>query len=485
MEHYDLILRGGTVIDGSGCAGVVGDVAVRKDRIVAVSFDGELDNATAADDRRIDNLVVAPGFIDTHTHDDRAVLIDPDMAPKVSQGVTTVIVGNCGISLAPLALENSSDDILPPLNLLGEAKDYCYAQMADYAEAVAESKPRLNVAALVGHMSLRLGCMDDLSKKASDTEIAAMQECLQEALDAGAIGFSTGLFYEPNAAADSEEVTALAKLVAKAGGIYTTHMRDERAQVIEALNEAFSTSKEAGVSVVISHHKCAGPENHGRSVETLALIEQASQEQQVDLDVYPYAAGSTVLNPKYVDEGFRVMLSWSEAYPQHAGRDISDIAEEWNCSQKEAAVWLQPAGAIYFSTNEEDVQRILAYPKTMVGSDGLPHDEHPHPRLWGTFPRVLGHYSRDVGLFSLEQAVHKMTGIPAATFGLKDRGAIAVGHFADLVVFDPKTIKDTATFLQPKQQAAGIDSVIVNGVVSWKDGKATSDRSGIFIRRHS
>ena len=237
------------------------------------------------------------------------------------------------------------------------------------------------------------------------------------------------------------------------------------------------------MAVVVSHHKCAGRKNWGRSRETLVVIDEARGRQRIGLDAYPYAAGSTVLDPDWVNEDIRIMVSWSTPHPEMNGRDLADVANEWGVRQHEASERLSPAGGIYFQTSEEDVRRILAYPPTMVGSDGLPRDAHPHPRLWGTFPRVLGHYARDLALFPLELAVHKMTGKSAATFGLTDRGIIREGAYADAVVFDPATIIDKATFEDPCQPAAGIDYVFVNGRLSWDSGEQTGAGAGRFLAR--
>jgi N-acyl-D-amino-acid deacylase len=278
-------------------------------------------------------------------------------------------------------------------------------------------------------------------------------------------------------------VSALAGLMADCGGVYATHMRDENIGVLDSLEETFETARRARVPVVISHHKCAGPDNWGRSTETLAAIEEARAGQPVALDAYPYAAGSTVLLPRFMDSRIRIRVSWSKPHPEMAGRDLADIAAEWGCSQEQAAVRLDPAGAVYFQMEEADVRRILAYPHTMIGSDGLPHDAHPHPRLWGTFPRVIGHYGRDEGLFGLEEAVRRMTGLPAEKFRLSGRGVLARGAVADLVVFDPATIADRATYDEPTLPAAGIDMVFVNGCLSYRDGAPTADRAGRLLRR--
>jgi len=474
----DLAILGATIVDGTGGDRYAADIAIAGGRIAEIAAPGALEHAA---EKRIDGTgrVVSPGFIDVHTHDDNAVLSGPQMTAKISQGVTTVVTGNCGISLAPIA------DIDPPapMNLLGQRAAFKYGRMADYAKAVDAATPSVNVAALVGHSTLRVRTMDDTGRKANAAEIDAMRELMAECLDAGAVGFSTGLWYKPNAAADIEEVAAIAELMAETGGVYTTHMRDEHDGVLESLQETFETANRAQVPVVVSHHKCAGPKNWGRSRETLPVIEAARRFQRVSLDAYPYNAGSTVLEPEMVDPEIRISVTWSVPHPEMAGRDLADIAKAWNLSQPDAARKLSPAGAIYFQIDEDDMRRILSYPPTMVGSDGLPNDTHPHPRLWGTFPRVLGRLSREEGLFSLEQAVHKMTGLSAANFDLHDRGEIRVGAMADLVVFDADTVIDRATFEDPMQPAGGIDHVLVAGCVTWSGGAPTGDRAGGFIRR--
>ncbi len=472
-DAYDLIIRNGTVIDGSGAPGRAADVAITGGRITAV---GSLaPDATAHDEIDAAGRVVCPGFIDVHTHDDRIVIDAPDMLPKVSQGVTTVVVGNCGISLSPLRHDGPP---LPPLNLLGGWDRYEFPRFADYVERLEAVVPAVNVAALIGHQTLRLATMDDVYRKASAQEIDAMRGLLAESLAAGAIGFSTGLYYKPNAAADMDEVVALAEVVHAHGGVYATHMRDEHAGVLDSLAETFETARRAQVPVVVSHHKCAGPANWGRSIETLPVIEAAAARQPIGLDAYPYTAGSTVLDPDQVTGDIRILVAWSKTHPEMGGRDLDEVAREWGVDAKEAARRLHPAGAIYFQMDEADVRRILAFPLTMIGSDGLPHDDHPHPRLWGTFPRVLGHYSRDLGLFPIEEAVHKMTGLSATRFGLADRGFVRPGMAADIVIFDADRVGDVATYESPKQLSAGVEAVLVNGVVAYRAGSTEITRAG-------
>jgi len=473
----DILLTGGRVIDGTGAPARAADVAIRGDRIVGV---GTLTEVAAA--RRIDvsGRVVAPGFIDAHTHDDNALLRMPDMTMKASQGVTTVIVGNCGVSLAPLLPDRAPP---PPLDLLGDRGEYRFARFRDYLDALDAAPPAVNAACLVGHTTLRAGVMDRFDRPATRDEIRQMQARLEEAMTAGAIGLSTGLFYPPARHAPTEEVIELARTVRRFDGLYTTHMRDESDKVMDGLAEAFAIGRAANLPVVISHHKVVGVRNFGRTRETLALIEATRRQQPIAIDVYPYIASSTILHPDWFDKAQRILITWSKARPEVGGRDLADVAREIGVSLVEAAERLQPAGAIYFSMNEDDLRRVLSWPEAMIGSDGLPHDVHPHPRLWGTFPRVLGHYARALGLFSLEEAVRRMTSLTADRFGLKDRGVVRDGAYADLVAFDPDRIIDRATFEQPKQPAAGIDLVIVNGTPVWQNGAATGARPGRALRR--
>jgi N-acyl-D-amino-acid deacylase len=471
-----IVLRGGNVIDGSGAPRAAADVRIEGERIVAVAPQVDTRDARVID---VTGRTVAPGFIDVHTHDDQIALSHPEMLPKISQGVTTVVTGNCGISLAPLVRA----DVPPPLNLLGGTDKYVYPTMAAYAAAVDGARPAVNIAALVGHSTLRVATMDDPYRAATRDEQRRMVELLREGLDAGATGLSSGVFYATGAAADLDELSLLARVAGDAGGVYTSHIRDEHDKVLDSLDEAFATGRNGHVPVVVSHHKCAGPRNWGRTVETLAHIDAARARQPIALDMYPYTAGSTVLRKEMVDGVIDILIAWSTPHPQMAGRMLADIAAEWGCTQQEACERLQPGGACYFQMHEDDVQRVLRHPATMIGSDGLPHDRHPHPRLWGTFPRILGHYCRELGLFSLETAVHKMSGLSARRFGLVDRGEIRAGAFADVVVFDAATVRDVATFAAPIARSTGIDCVIVNGTIAYGGGEQAPKRSGRFLKR--
>lgn len=482
--NCDVLITGGTIMDGSGGPGIKADLAIQGGEIIAL---GNLTGPSSPDTVAIETvdasgLVVAPGFIDVHTHDDRLLLECPYMTPKVSQGVTTVVAGNCGVSLAPYSAPH---DPPPPMNLLGAKDWFRFERASDYTDALSANPAATNAVLLCGHSSLRASVMDDLGRAATPVEIDKMIAMLDEAMDAGFIGLSTGLAYPTASAAPTEEIIELARVVAARGGLHTSHMRDEEDRVHEAINETIQIGQTAGCASVISHFKVSGQQNHGRSMETLAMVHDAQQHMTLDLDVYPYTASSTVLLKSFINKSERVLITWCTPHPEMAGRDLHDIAAGWSASIDETIDRLNPAGAIYFQMHEDDLKHIMANPGTMIGSDGLPHDEKPHPRLWGTFPRVLGRYVRELGVLSLEQAIHRMTGVPARVFGLKNRGTLRPGAAADVVVFNPDTVIDTATFDAPIQAATGIERVMSNGQWIWQNGNTTGKTPGRQLRRQA
>jgi len=479
MAHYDLVIRNATIVDGTREPRFQADVAIQKGRIQKIGPVGTEHSGRVID---ASGKILAPGFIDAHTHDDRLMLSGPDMSPKVSQGVTTVIAGNCGISLAPV-LRLVPKPVTPPLDLLDdEGSWFRFPTFKHYIEELRNKPAATNCALLVGHTMLRVQTMEDLKKPASKSEIAKMQKLVDEALEAGAIGLSTGLFYEPARAATTEEVIEVCRPLSARNALYCTHMRNEAEGVVDSLEETFRIGREVAIPVVVSHHKVLGTPNHGRSAETLPIIEKAMRSQEIGLDCYPYCASSTILSWSRVGIASKVLVTWSKTHPEFSGMDLKDIARTMNLSEEKAVEKLLPAGAIYFSMAETDVQRILGFEHTMIGSDGLPHDAAPHPRLWGTFARVLGHYRR-LGLFSLEEAVHKMTGLTARTFGLAGRGAVKEGFAADLVLFDDATIDEAASFEKPVAPAKGIDTVIVNGAPVGRLSRHTGARPGQVLTR--
>src|SRR5450830_1186507 len=415
------LLKNGLIVDGDNRPAWPGDVLLARDRIVALAAPGQMASSVMAQlELEVDEIdctgkVIAPGFIDVHTHDDAAVLDKPDMLPKLSQGVTTVVVGNCGISLVPMVTAEPA----APLSLLGRGQ-FRFPGMAAYAQAVNAARPGVNVAALVGHTTLRMRHMARLDRPAHADEQAAL------------------------------------------------------------------TASQAGLPLVLSHHKCAGPANWGRTRETLPLIEQLARNQDIGMDVYPYTAGSTVLREDLVDGVIDILVTGSQPHPEMAGRYLADISKTWDLTQQEACRRLMPGGACYFQMREDDVDRVIAHPLSMIGSDGLPHDERPHPRLWGAFPRVLARYWREKGLLQLEQAIHKMTGLSARLFKLDQRGLLKPGYIADVLVFDPIRVKDLATYENPMQFSAGIEKVWVNGALSYTaELRGTGERAGRFVKRAS
>ena len=474
-EAFDLVIEGGELIDGTGAPRQRADIGITGNEIVAV---GQLANLPARKRISAKGRIVAPGFIDVHTHDDCLLLHSPTGShPKLSQGVTTVVTGNCGISLAPL-ITNAPP---APLDLLGTG-DWRFESFAAYLKALEQAQPAVNAACLVGHSTLRVKHMADLGRPATGQEAARMADDLERALQAGAIGMSTGMYYPPAQSATADELIAVGAPLTDAGGLVAMHIRDEGDAITAALREAFYVGNALKITTVLSHHKLVGTANHGRSVETLGLIETAALTQSVCMDCYPYNASSTMLLPSRVHQSSEILVTWSKAEPAVAGRSLFDLARERNQPPEDVAKSLQPAGAIYFAMDEADVSRIMAHPLTMFGSDGLAHDVQPHPRLWGTFPRVLGHYVRERRLLSLELAIHKMTGLSARRFGLRGRGVLAVGNFADVVIFDEHQVTDRASYQQPTQVSTGIDAVYVNGVLACKEGETVNANAGQVLR---
>lgn len=470
-----ILLQQAQVIDGTGGPARTLDVRVRGGRITDMA-----DRLAPQGEECIDcaGLTLTPGFIDVHTHDDAQVLRDPGMLAKLSQGVTTVVTGNCGLSLVPLVTDRPPS----PLDLL-HPEQFRYPDLASYAQAVDAAQPAVNVASLVGHTALRAVAMDRHDRPATEAEIERMSAHLDAALAQGALGLSSGLFYQPAFAADAREMQALTRVVGRHGGLYVTHIRSEMDGILESMQEAADAAGAGGVPWVLSHHKCAGPRNWGRTLETLALVDRLAARQEVGLDAYPYTAGSTLLREDLVDGVIEILVARSEPYPEMVGRWLADVAREWGVDQKEACRRLMPGGACYFQIHEDDMRRVLAHPLTMIGSDGLPHDERPHPRLWGAFTRVLSHYCLQERLFDLPQAIHKMSGLSARRFGLADRGVIRVGAHADLVLMDLPRVRDTATYEAPIRMSEGIERVMVNGRWALAQGQPMGQGSGRFLGR--
>lgn len=494
MPDYDLIIRNARIIDGTGSPAQEGAVAITGEEIAAV---GDVSGSAA---REIDarGRVVAPGFVDVHAHDDGAVVRDPRVDFKIMQGVTTDVVGNCGAGNAP------ANDRFRPLyrasfsGILGEFEELPWRTTAEFFAAVDAARPACNVAAYVPQGVVRMNVMGTARGPADADQLDEMRRLVDEAMQAGAIGLSTGLIYVPGAYTETEELIELAKVVAGYGGIYTSHIRNEGAGVMEAVGEAIRIGEEAGCGVQISHHKSSGPGAYGLTKETLPFIAAArARGVDVTIDVYPYVASSSSLAAMYrIGRGAAfenveaIVASVKYNKEKYEGRYVRDIAADLDLPVREAVAKVledeeNTPSVIMFVMDEADVRRVLADDHCMIGSDGLPTDGKPHPRLYGTMPRVLGTYVREEGLLTLEDAIRKMTSLPARKHRLGKRGQLRPGWAADIVVFDPGAIADVATYDEPRQYPPGIDFVVVNGAVVVDGGQQTDARPGRMLRREA
>ena len=531
---YDLIIRNGKVIDGTGNPHFNADIGIRGGEIDAISRGGQMVEADRVLD--VSGMIVSPGFIDTHSHDEAYILIDPQCSQKVLQGVTTDVIGNCGWSLAPLS-DAHSNEFKAASALMGGANldddFWSLRTFHQYLERLDDGKPGINVVPLVGHGTIRIAVIGYENRAPSESEMAEMKNMTAEAMQAGAFGLSTGLIYVPANYAKTDEVIELAKVVAKQGGIYATHMRSEGDHEMEAIRETLEIARQANIPAHIAHHKIAGRKNWGNSELTLRTFSDARKEGLViTWDQYPYRAGSTFLPaalPPHIQAqgaeqfceklkdpavrrqireeiesgadsswenliggaGFEnIIINASPRHPDFIGKSIAEIASMTNKDPFDVYFDLvideqMEAGIIIFMMDDKDIERILKDPGTMIGSDGIPGfgTAKTHPRMTGTFPRVLGRYAREMGVITLEDAVRKMTSLPAQTFGLYKKGILRQGMDADLVVFDPDAIVDRATFEDPSLPPKGIRWVIVNGEIAVEEGKITGATSGKVLRR--
>ena len=492
-RQYDTLIRNGQVIDGTGAPARRADVAVAGGRIAAVgTVEGEAERDIDAT-----GLVVAPGFIDVHSHDDIALLNNPGLDFKAAQGVTTVVCGNCGAGAAP------ANDRLQQFyargleGILGPISDFAWQSLGEFYQAVRAARPAVNAAFLVPHGVLRVTAMGWERRPPSGDELATMKEHLAEGMDNGAIGLSTGLMYRPGAYAETEELIALARVAARFGGLYVSHIRNEGAGLLDSVREAIRIGEEAELPVQISHHKASGRANWGLTEQSLSIIEEArARGLDVTIDAYPYSAASTAL-AALVTRGQLVrglapndiLVASVKHQHQYEGKRLDEVAAMMELPVDDAIQRLlreeeNTVVAVMFIMEEGDVRRVLQHPTCMIGSDGIPSPTgKPHPRLYGTFPRVLGHYVREEGLFSLEEAVRRMTSLPADKFRLADRGRIAEGAWADLTIFDPERIADTATYDDPRRYPSGIAHVFVNGEPVVTGGVPVAGSAGQVLAR--
>ncbi len=528
---FDLLIRGGTVLDGTGQPGFTADVGVVGETIREIGTIPAEAQAT----RTVNavGMVVAPGFIDIHTHADIALLARPEHLPKVMQGVTTEVFTNCGLGFAPVTEAGLNIQRKYIAGLFGDAT-------GEYTDPQGRSQPRVswrwrsvaeflaqfeaqgigaNIAYLVPHGSLRVSAMGMEERPATESELQTMCGLLAQGLEEGAWGMSTGIWYAPMRAAAREELVRLCHIA----GFFATHQRDYGDRIFTATEESLAIAQEASVPVQIAHLQMNGPNNAGRAAELLAVLERArSLGIDVTCDTYPYTAGSTFIQsllPAWAIEGGPDSIMRRLADPETRARiveDLSALRVDWSRytlvgaesaanhrfeghSFTEIAVMRGLSEAefvcavleeeelracfVHHAAHEENVREILRWPGQMVGSDGLHLPGKTHPRLYGTFPRVLGRYVREEKVLSLEQAVHKMTGMPAARLGLKRRGTLAVGNAADIVVFDAATVCDTATFDDPLRYPTGLPYVFVNGNAVKDADQATGALPGQVLRR--
>jgi N-acyl-D-amino-acid deacylase len=528
---FDILIRGGRIIDGSGAPATAGDIGIRDGHIVATA--PSLADAAA---KTIDaaGLAVCPGFIDIKTHSDFTLPINPKAESKVRQGVTTEIIGHCGFSVAPV-LPGKVDllrDYLSPSAPWLPFREMSFAEYLDTFPATA-----VNAGMLAGHNTLRLMVMGMEARAPTPDELAQMVALLEQALDAGALGLSSGLFTSPGSYAQPDEMIALCKVVERHNAAYFTHLRDESNKVLEAIEEAIAIAEACGVHVEIVHFKCSGMDNWGKTARALDMIETARERGlDIDCDFYPYTAGSNPLKnilPQWVQAGgvdamlarlalpetrerIRedvardglnnwgkipswdcVQISVSPNTPQFTGRTIAGLAAETGQDPVDRLCdyLIADKGAtrvLVTSISEGDVENLVRSPRALVGSDGncvatygIVSQGMPHPRFYGTFPKVLSHYVRDRALLPLEAAVHKMTGATARALKLKDRGLLREGYRADLAIFDPKDFRDRATYADPHQYPTGQrTTVLVNGAVVVENAVHTGALPGKVLRRN-
>jgi len=515
----DLVIEGGRIVDGTGKASYTGDIAVSNGKIVEV---GVIHGGV---ERRIDakGLVVAPGFIDSHSHSDLMLIAEPEAKQKIMQGITTEIVGQDGLGEAPIKEKDIENwrSYLSGLN--GDPEiDWSWRSLGEYLDAIEEAGPATNVASLVGHGNLRLSAMGMDDRPPTDSELEEMKALLRDSLRQGAYGLSTGMIYPPCVYAATEELTELCRVVSEEDGIFVIHMRNEGDALLESIGEVATIGANSGVKLHISHFKAAGKRNWGRSVQGLEAIKKAREVGlSITVDQYPYTAGSTFLSarlPSWMHEGgvdamldrLRDSATRGRAYAEMTedrsftmwgdtiitsvktegnkhleGRSLTEIAEMRGVDIVEALFELvleerNAVGMVSFSMSEEDVRIIMGSPIQMFCTDGIVLGK-PHPRAYGSFPRVLGRYVRE-GVLSLEEAVRKMTSLPAERFGLQGRGVLKPGAHADITIFNPETVIDTGTYEDPIRFPEGIEYVIVNGRVTVDRGAHTGERAGMVLR---
>lgn len=533
MAKFDAIVTNGLIADGTGRPLFRSDIAFKKGRIEKV--EPHMNKEEADQVFNADGLVVSPGFIDTHSHDDLYIPFKPTADQKVLQGVTTVVTGNCGTSPAPIS-EKERPTTEAFLGTYGAAHLPAgflnFNTLRQFNEIIEQKKPGINVAPLVGHGTLRMAVKGTSNDPLTTAELEEMIDLTEQAMQNGAFGLSTGLVYPPGAYADTDELVELCRVVQHFGGIYTSHIRSESNGVVNSVREVIEIARRSGVRAHVSHHKCIGNANWGNSQKTLDLMDQARQEGLfISCDQYPYRAASTylgaVLPPRFLASGLeelkRILLdpairkeikeeieagpgdNWenfidgvgfqnmvitnSKNHPEYVSRSVAEIADAMQKDPYELVFDLLAEETvsimmIIIVACDEDIERILSAPHTMIGSDGIPgfKGEIIHPRMTGTFPRILGEYVRKKKILSLTEAIRKMTDLPARTFGLTHKGVLKPGFDADIVVFNAETIIDCSTFDTPYTPPCGIKSVFVNGVQATECTTIKGTTSGRVLK---
>ncbi len=518
---FDLLIENGTVLDGTGAEAIRVDIGISGERIVEV---GDLSKAEAKQTIDATGQIVCPGFIDVHSHSDAYLLIEPRASSKVFQGVTTEVCGNCGASAAPRL-----GDAKLPSDWQDKPFPGTWSTVAEYRKLFDQANPAVNEALLIGHNTLHRGVCGYEPRGATPDELAAMVRALEQALDEGGCGLSTGLIYPPASAVPADEIIALAKVCAGRNKIYTSHMRSEGKQLLEAMDEALMIGRKSGARVEISHLKTSGKDNWHKIDDALAKIEAARAEGiEVAADRYPYTASCTDLDitlPNWAlydgkaavlarladseirkrirDEilegrgefGFGIIMIGSTEHPdlqRFKGMYLPEAAKMLGMEPVDALLHIVEkdelrTGGIFFGMSEENMQKILAQPWVMIGSDasirapdGILSKDHPHPRAYGSFTKVL-RAVLDSRAAALPETVRKMTSLPAEHFRLKDRGVLKKGNFADLVVLDPQNLKANTTYARPHQLSSGITALVVNGTLTINDGALTGKRNGQFL----
>ena len=521
--EYDLVIKNALIIDGTGEKPFRGAIFIKNGTITDIIKGDICCDIVAKDIYDAQQNILAPGFIDIHCHTDETIFKYPYADSKILQGVTTDIGGNCGISYAPM--RDESLELLE--SYVGNApfKWNSFGELLEYYDSI---HPSVNLACGVGHGTLRIAAMGFDARKANKREMDDMKAMLSEAFDEGAFFLSSGLIYPPGIYADRDEIVDLCKIVSKQDAYYATHMRDEGINIIKALEEAISTAKESEASLEVSHHKLCRREVWRQSKDTISMIDNARSDGiDVWADQYPYNASSTYLSsniPSWAFEGgintlqqrlldknikskilaemdeshlnrwqdITLGYSSSTKYKNSIGKNMEEIAASLGCTASEACIDIiledgNDALEVNYGMCEEDIKYIMKQPYVSICSDGWAYSMDyaglPHPRSFGSFPRVLSHYCRERKLFPLEEAIYKMTGLPASRAGLNDRGTIKKGNWADLVVFDPLKIKDDPSYLEPKKPCSGINRVYVNGILTAKNGRHTKARAGSVLRK--